>query len=145
MGLAETPSSAPFAITPHPSLVMSPKVMALQMGIAWSKFWCPHLIHPHLGPLVLLVTLLCPHCPPPVPPRITAGPSPVVAVTSVAVTLRCDATGSPAPALIWLKDGNPVPEEVAGGPQVRWLPQGGLPGDILLEGRSGSLFWLFQK
>lgn len=39
MGLAETPSSAPFAITPHPSLVMSPKVMALQTGI-WSKFWC---------------------------------------------------------------------------------------------------------
>lgn len=59
------------------------------------------------------------------PPRITAGPSPVVAVTSEAVTLRCDATGSPAPALLWLKDGNPVPEEVAGGPQVRWLPPGG--------------------
>ncbi|XP_068513036.1 hemicentin-2 isoform X2 [Anas acuta] len=53
-----------------------------------------------------------------VPPRITAGPSPVVAVTSEAVTLRCDATGSPAPALLWLKDGNPVPEEVAGGPQI---------------------------
>nr|XP_047909504.1 hemicentin-2 [Anser cygnoides] len=53
-----------------------------------------------------------------VPPRITAGPSPVVAVTSEAVTLRCNATGSPAPALLWLKDGNPVPEEVAGGPQI---------------------------
>ncbi|XP_040387830.1 hemicentin-2 isoform X3 [Cygnus olor] len=53
-----------------------------------------------------------------VPPRITAGPSPVVAVTSEAVTLRCDATGSPAPVLLWLKDGNPVPEEVAGGPQI---------------------------
>ncbi|KAI6075993.1 Hemicentin-2 [Aix galericulata] len=61
-----------------------------------------------------------------VPPRITAGPSPVVAVTSEAVTLRCDATGSPAPALLWLKDGNPVPEEVAGGPQVRRLPPGGV-------------------
>ncbi|XP_050570610.1 hemicentin-2 [Cygnus atratus] len=53
-----------------------------------------------------------------VPPRITAGPSPVVAVTSEAVTLRCDATGSPTPVLLWLKDGNPVPEEVAGGPQI---------------------------
>lgn len=50
MGLAETPSSAPFAITPHPSLVMSPKVMALQTGI-WSKFWClPPQPSPSLPP-----------------------------------------------------------------------------------------------
>lgn len=50
------------------------------------------------------------------------------------MTLRCDATGSPAPALLWLKDGNPVPEEVAGGPQVRWPAMGAGGGERVSMG-----------
>ncbi|XP_074747741.1 hemicentin-2-like [Strix uralensis] len=53
-----------------------------------------------------------------VPPQITAGPSPLVVVVNEPVTLECDATGTPAPVLLWLKDGNPVPSVVAGGPQI---------------------------
>ncbi|KAK4811635.1 hypothetical protein QYF61_022728 [Mycteria americana] len=52
-----------------------------------------------------------------VPPRITAGPSPLTVVVNDPVMLECDATGTPAPVLLWLKDGNPVPSVVAGGPQ----------------------------
>ncbi|XP_072739185.1 hemicentin-2-like [Ciconia boyciana] len=53
-----------------------------------------------------------------VPPRITAGPSPLTVVVNEPVMLECDATGTPAPVLLWLKDGNPVPSVVAGGPQI---------------------------
>lgn len=42
------------------------------------------------------------------------------------VTLECDATGTPAPVLLWLKDGNPVPNEVADGLQVRQLLMEGM-------------------
>lgn len=58
---------------------------------------------------------------PPVPPRITAGPSPLTVVVNEPVTLECNATGTPAPVLLWLKDSKPVPSMVAGGLQVRWL------------------------
>ncbi|XP_042642365.1 hemicentin-2 [Tyto alba] len=53
-----------------------------------------------------------------VPPQITAGPRPLVVVVNEPVMLECDATGTPAPVLLWLKDGNPVPSVVAGGPQI---------------------------
>ncbi|KAM6047554.1 LOW QUALITY PROTEIN: hemicentin-2 [Theristicus caerulescens] len=53
-----------------------------------------------------------------VPPRITAGPSPLTVVVNEPVTLECDATGTPAPVLLWLKDGNPVSSIVVGGPQI---------------------------
>ncbi|XP_010226739.1 PREDICTED: hemicentin-2-like, partial [Tinamus guttatus] len=53
-----------------------------------------------------------------VPPRITSGPSSVTVVMNEPVELACDATGVPAPVLLWLKDGNPVPAVVADGPQV---------------------------
>ncbi|XP_075295707.1 hemicentin-2 [Opisthocomus hoazin] len=53
-----------------------------------------------------------------VPPQITAGPSPLAVVVNEPVTLECDATGTPAPELLWLKDGNLVPSMVVGGPQI---------------------------
>ncbi|XP_008940595.1 PREDICTED: hemicentin-2-like, partial [Merops nubicus] len=53
-----------------------------------------------------------------VPPRITAGPSPLTVVVNERVTLECDATGTPAPVLLWLKDGNPVSSMVASGLQI---------------------------
>ncbi|XP_062447296.1 hemicentin-2 [Rhea pennata] len=53
-----------------------------------------------------------------VPPRITSGPSPVTVVMNEPVNLECDATGVPAPVLLWLKDGNPVPSMVVDGPQI---------------------------
>ncbi|XP_054077069.1 hemicentin-2 isoform X2 [Rissa tridactyla] len=53
-----------------------------------------------------------------VPPRITAGPSPLTVVVNEPVTLECDAMGTPAPVLLWLKDGNLVPSMVAGGPEI---------------------------
>ncbi|XP_010176901.1 PREDICTED: hemicentin-2, partial [Mesitornis unicolor] len=53
-----------------------------------------------------------------VPPRITAGPSPITVVTNNPVILQCDAVGTPAPVLLWLKDGNPVSNVGTGGPQV---------------------------
>ncbi|KAM6372038.1 LOW QUALITY PROTEIN: hemicentin-2 [Pluvialis apricaria] len=53
-----------------------------------------------------------------VPPRITAGPSPLTVVVNEPVMLECDATGTPAPVLLWLKDGKPVTSVVAGGPEI---------------------------
>ncbi|XP_009950773.1 PREDICTED: LOW QUALITY PROTEIN: hemicentin-2, partial [Leptosomus discolor] len=53
-----------------------------------------------------------------VPPRITAAPRPLTVMVGEPVTLECEATGTPAPVLLWLKDGNPVPSVVAGGPQI---------------------------
>ncbi|KAM9594340.1 hemicentin-2 isoform 4-T4 [Morphnus guianensis] len=53
-----------------------------------------------------------------VPPQITAGPSPVTVMMNEPVTLECNATGTPAPVLLWLKDGNLVSSMAAGGPQI---------------------------
>ncbi|XP_067398294.1 hemicentin-2 [Emydura macquarii macquarii] len=53
-----------------------------------------------------------------VPPRITSGPSFVTAVPSERVELACEATGIPAPTLMWLKDGNPVSSTAPGGLQI---------------------------
>ncbi|KAM8995979.1 hemicentin-2 isoform 2-T2 [Ara ararauna] len=53
-----------------------------------------------------------------VPPRIRTGPRSLRVLVTEPVTLECDATGTPAPVLLWLKDGNPVPNEVVGGPQI---------------------------
>lgn len=93
---------------------MSQKTVAPWMGIAWSTLCASYSHHP----FCTLGTLFCP----PVPPRITAGPSPLTVVVNEPVMLECDATGTPAPVLLWLKDGNPVSSMVAGSPQVRHLP-----------------------
>ncbi|XP_069626703.1 hemicentin-2 [Haliaeetus albicilla] len=53
-----------------------------------------------------------------VPPQITAGPSPITVMMNEPVTLECNATGTPAPVLLWLKDGNLVSSIAAGGPQI---------------------------
>jgi len=84
--------------------------------------------------------------PSPVPPQITAGPSPLAVVVNEPVTLECDATGTPAPELLWLKDGNLVPSMVVGGPQVRQLlMERGLAGGVPPGECSFSLFWLINK
>ncbi|XP_044938536.1 hemicentin-2 isoform X2 [Mustela putorius furo] len=54
-----------------------------------------------------------------VPPRITLPPSlPGPVLLNAPVRLTCDATGTPSPTLMWLKDGNPVSTAGASGLQV---------------------------
>ncbi|KAM7093056.1 hemicentin-2 [Molossus nigricans] len=58
-----------------------------------------------------------------VPPRITLPPSlPGPVLLSAPVRLTCNATGSPSPTLMWLKDGNPV--STAGTPGLQVFPGG---------------------
>uniref|UniRef100_A0A8C3XUU2 Hemicentin-2 n=3 Tax=Chelydra serpentina TaxID=8475 RepID=A0A8C3XUU2_CHESE len=53
-----------------------------------------------------------------VPPQITSGPSLVTVVPSERVELACEASGIPAPMLVWLKDGNPVSSTILSGGRV---------------------------
>ncbi|XP_028353185.1 hemicentin-2 [Physeter macrocephalus] len=54
-----------------------------------------------------------------VPPRITLPPSlPGPVLPHTPVRLTCNATGAPSPALLWLKDGNPVSTAGTSGLQV---------------------------
>ncbi|ELK07281.1 Hemicentin-1 [Pteropus alecto] len=64
----------------------------------------PSLFRPPWGS----APVLC-HPRPAVPPRITLPPSlPGPVLLSAPVRLTCNATGTPSPTLMWLKDGNPV-------------------------------------
>lgn len=54
-----------------------------------------------------------------VPPRITLPPSlPGPVLLGTPFRLTCNATGTPSPTLIWLKDGNPVSPEGTPGLKV---------------------------
>ncbi|XP_007942419.2 hemicentin-2 [Orycteropus afer afer] len=58
-----------------------------------------------------------------VPPHITLPPSlPGPVLLNTPVRLTCNATGSPSPTLMWLKDGNPV--SAAGTPGLQVFPGG---------------------
>lgn len=131
MTLAETPSSAPFAIPAMQSTVLIPNSVLENHGPMDGS--C--LVHTRVSPIHPVPFVPC--CSwshfftPPVPPQITAGPNPLTVVVNEPVMLECDATGTPPPVLLWLKDGNPVPSMVAGGPEVRqFLMDGGLTGDV---------------
>lgn len=136
MALAEPLSSDTFAIPAmQSSQTMSQKTTAPWMGIAWSMPWC--LLHTlsllHSGASGDISLLPAPS---PVPPQITAGPSPVTVTMNEPVTLECNATGTPAPVLLWLKDGNLVSSMAAGGPQV---------GEVAPVGVGGSLGTSLQE
>lgn len=86
---------------------------------------------------------LC-HPHPAVPPRITLPPSlPGPVLLNAPVRLTCDATGTPSPTLMWLKDGNPVSTAGASGLQVSRLgsprsPTWCLTGSLGAESGPGS-------
>lgn len=133
MALAEPLSSDTFAIPAMQSSMSIPNNVPENHGPM--DGYC--LVHA----MVLLHTLsfgdisLLP-APFPVPPQITAGPSPVTVMMNEPVTLECNATGTPAPVLLWLKDGNLVSSMAAGGPQV---------GEVAPLGVGGSLRTSLQE